>query len=1722
MIDFDLFHIYKMKKVLKIFGYIIGSILLLVIGLLIFLTSNPGQDFLTKQVNNFLGGKIKTPYHIGKIKYKIPTSIGLEEVYIEDQNTDTLAYIHNLEIGLGMWGLIKSDINVNKLILDDANFYMHRQGTDTFYNYQFIVDAFVSKASNDTLEIVTDTKDTTSKPLQLSVGNIELNNIRFRFHDEPGGTDFAVRAKTLKLIPESIDLDQLAFEVKELLLDGVQTSLTMQQSIFPPEPDTSTTSTPLILKVKDIKLNNVSYVMEDKTSPMYMDVKVGKLDGNIPLFDLEQMLIDVSKIGLEESDVKIVFGKKDNTQKPILTQEEVATAIDTSSWTILASEILFKNVNFSLDDINVTKLAQGIDYSHLDADNINLRGINLKYTADSIAGEIKQLTLKEQSGLDLQEFRTNFVYHNKGAILRDLYLKTPQTLLQDQLEVGYASLDDLSNNLGRTTLNINLNQSQVGINDVLIFMPAEQRSMLTPYRNQFLKITTNINGALNKLNINNLFLAGLSGTSINLNGQLTGLPDADKLNYNFNIKHLETVKKDIQPFLTPEIEQQINLPNFIAINGKVHGDIYAYNPNLNLITSDGNATIQGVVDIRQTNNEKYDLLVNAQQLNLGKILRQDSLMGHITTAIKVKGSSFDIKKMNANFDLDLSQAYLMGYNYTKIKANGYLENNFAIIKAIANDPNAKFNLDAKVDLKNEHPAVQADLDLETLDLQALKFVEDTMKFNGYLVLDIPILNPDYPVGNIYGSEFEVTLPGNKLPIDSIVIEANSSLENGQDIKADIAKIINLDLTGNIPLTQVGNAAMEHINRHYFIADSLASAGQYDMNLEMHIRYNPILTRYDWNIKPFDTIKLNAALDPVTMKIDGYIPKFIYGTNRIDSTVINIQEDPQNFVYGLNMKSLQSGTTFKFYQPTIAGNINNDTINANISISDSTITEQFAINASMFQENSNSLNQTNIRLNNGLKFNYDEWNVNNQNLIAFNDLGIHISNFNLSQGQQAINVNSESAAFNSPLDVNISNFELSNLTNIISGDTLLADGLLNAKVNLDMDPKGPFIDATAAVDNLKVFDVPFGKLEIAAHNVSAQLYDASLTLTGNDNNVNIAGQYNLESTTNNLDFKVNLAPLALRSIDGLTFGNLKNSSGNLTGMLNITGTPSAPLINGTLTTDNMQTTVSMLDATFRMPKEQIEFNRNGINFKDFKIYDQQNQYADIAGMVRTKNYVDYILNLNINAQKWNPISSTQKDYEMLYGDLILSANLSAKGPMTAPNLEGSVTVHDDTELSFALLDDDPQLVETDGVVKFIDSRYPDMLDMDSLEKAMTAIRFSKTAQMNINLNVEKDATFNLVIDPSTGDNLQVKGEAALNAQILPDGTIGLVGTYEIEDGYYELSFPPVRRRFKIDKGSTITLAGDPLDAIVNITARYSQNVAPYDLMQTQITDPEELVYYKQRVPTDVILKLNGKAMQPDIAFDIQIPEDKEYVADATRITNVKNRLAILRNNPSDINKQVFGIIVLGRYIAEDPFSSGGGVNVEQIARQSVSRFLSTQLNNLAGQFITGLELNMDLESNEDYTTGQKVNRTDLNISATKNLMDDRLSVTVGNDFLLEGATAQTQRQTSVIPGNLSADYKITKDGRYQVRAYRKNELQNIIDGYVVETGLGFRFNVQYNRFRTIFMNEEQLRNYYRKLREKRTQQQLKSDSTTGYLYKPLNKELDLNRSFPSIFTKLIAE
>jgi hypothetical protein len=91
--------------------------------------------------------------------------------------------------------------------------------------------------------------------------------------------------------------------------------------------------------------------------------------------------------------------------------------------------------------------------------------------------------------------------------------------------------------------------------------------------------------------------------------------------------------------------------------------------------------------------------------------------------------------------------------------------------------------------------------------------------------------------------------------------------------------------------------------------------------------------------------------------------------------------------------------------------------------------------------------------------------------------------------------------------------------------------------------------------------------------------------------------------------------------------------------------------------------------------------------------------------------------------------------------------------------------------------------------------------------------------------------------------------------------------------------------------------------------------------------------------------------------------------------------------------------------------------------------------------------------------------------SKRLLNDRLVVSVGSNFQLEGPQAQTQNAASML-SNISAAYKLSKDGRYMIRVYQRSDYQGVLEGYVVETGVGFIITLDYNKFRDIFRKKKQ--------------------------------------------------
>ncbi|HSN48218.1 MAG TPA: translocation/assembly module TamB domain-containing protein, partial [Flavobacterium sp.] len=379
---------------------------------------------------------------------------------------------------------------------------------------------------------------------------------------------------------------------------------------------------------------------------------------------------------------------------------------------------------------------------------------------------------------------------------------------------------------------------------------------------------------------------------------------------------------------------------------------------------------------------------------------------------------------------------------------------------------------------------------------------------------------------------------------------------------------------------------------------------------------------------------------------------------------------------------------------------------------------------------------------------------------------------------------------------------------------------------------------------------------------------------------------------------------------------------------------------------------------------------------------------------------------------------------------------------------------------------------EGIVEFVDEENLYLKQTASLEKKFNQSELIGM-DVSVDISIVKEAELTLVIDEGNGDYLNLKGEAELTGGIDLSGKTTLTGKYEFSEGAYEMNFNMIRRKFDIQKGSNIVWNGEPTMANLNITAIYTVETAPINLLGNQLgaVSPTLKNTYKQKIPFQTILKMNGELLKPEIKFDIILP-DGNYGVSSDIVTSSQTKLEQLRQEPAELNKQVFALLLLNRFIGENPFASeSGGISAESLARQSVSKILSQQLNDLAGDLISGIQMEFDLESTEDYTSGTMQNRTDLNVGISKKLFDDRIKITVGSSFGVEGQERANEDATN-IAGDVSLDYQLTKDGRYMVRAYRKNEYQVAIAGQVVETGLAFVVTMSYNKFRELFLQSRE--------------------------------------------------
>lgn len=1646
---------------------------LFIILVFILLLTPPVQRLLTGKVEGYLQNKLKTRVEIGRISFGLSGKVNLMDVYIEDRTKDTLVSGGAIKTHIAFLKLFSNEVQIKDIELQNITAKIKRVLPDTVFNYQFIIDAF-------TREQVKNPDTAATAPLKLSISDISLENIRLSYVDVITGNDMFARIGNLSATLDSLDPYKGHFDIPTLIARNVTAKIKQTKPLIKPEPlakdlADAAAPVPFNLQLGSIDLSRISVDYSNDVSAFYTTLNLGQLKATSKHLDLANNKIHLDGATLSGTTAKIRLGRKEAAR---VIEKEVKQEIEaqkTQGWDFKIAQLRLDNNNIQFDNDNSPKAASGMDYAHIAASNLTLHADGFVMNKDSIGGRILKGSVREKGGLNLQALEGDVMYANTQSYLKDLYIRTPGSEIRRNLVLDYASYEALVNNFAQTVFNIELTDTRVQVRDILVFAPQLRSNPAFSRPNEVWNFNIIGSGTMNRLNFETLQFSGLRDTRINAEGTLAGLTNPTQAGGNFTIHQFHTTQSDLALFTGQRLSNQsMNLPESFDVTGTINGNAGRLNANLGVNSAAGMVRVNGTFsNLTSPTGAAYQANIRTSGLKLGSILRMQDQVGSLSGNFVVNGTGLTPETMNASFRANVSSLGYNRYQYRNIRLNGKLRRSTFNGTADINDPNVDLNLTASGSFAGS-PSFRVSGMIDSIKTLPLNLTTQSLVFRGAVNGRVNNLNPDHLDAHLLLTNTLLVSEEHRLAMDTIdFLSGRSDTGNFMRLNSDI---VNAAIDGQYRFADLGKIVQSTIQPYFMVTPPATKpvVQPYHFSFRADAVYNPILSVFVPGLTSMEPLHAEGSFTTNEgMQARLTTAHINFNGNQMSDLNVTANTTAAGLQISALAARLKSGNSFDLFNTRINATALNNVIDFNLGIDDASSKNRYFLTGLINQPTAGTYAIT-LRPD-SLLLNYERWSIAQNNRLVISPNAITATDFTLSQGTQQLSIASIPGGIGTqPLQVKFTDFQLATITGFIKSDSALADGVLNGNVTFTDLAKQPAFTSNLTINDLSLRQDTIGNVALQVNTASGGRYNTTATITGRGNDISLDGYFVPAGKDLNLNMDLDIRQLQLATMEGALASAVINPSGAINGKVSFRGSTSKPSIQGNLNFNKASFALGMLGSQFTIDNETLSVTENGFAFDDFVIRDSANNRLTLNGDVLTNNFINYNFNLRVRARDFLAMNATREQNDLYYGTLNISSDLRISGTEVRPVVDGSVTVNEGTNLFLTVPQAQPGIREREGIVQFVDMDAP---ENDSLFLAYDSLNKTNILGMDIaaNIEVKKEAILNVVIDEANGDFLNVQGEALLSAGIDPSGKITMVGNYTLENGSYQISFNFLRRRFDIEKGSTITWTGEPTTAQLNVTAVYVANTSPIDLVQDQISGSTPAIRntYRQELPFEVHLELTGELLKPIVDFDILLPEEKNYSVSNDIVTLVQGRLSQLRMDEGEINKQVFSLLLLGRFVGENPFESGGGggFSAGTYARQSVSRLLTEQLNQLGANLIQGVDINFDLQSTEDYTTGERRNRTDLNIGLSKRLLNDRLKVTVGSNFELEGPQQNNQRSNN-IAGNIAADYQLTKDGRYLLRFFRRNQYEGVVDGYIIENGISFILSVDYNRFREILRGRRQ--------------------------------------------------
>ena len=1270
-------------------------------------------------------------------------------------------------------------------------------------------------------------------------------------------------------------------------------------------------------------------------------------------------------------------------------------------------KIVIENINIKNGRLNYDILSDPLSPGLFNSSHISLYDLNASLDLNSIDTDnldiaLKNLKTKEKSGIEISELKGH-IFSDKSQFWADgLSLKLPNSHL---------NINKAKYNLTSSQFEIETTDSEIEGKDLIAFLPN-----LKFLKNK-ITLQTSITGTLPTINIENINLSYGEDAIIQGKASIGSYERYGNSDINLSIDKFKVSPTAVtafarlgdSTFVSPDILTDMG---DIYLKGKINGQLNKFKLDAETWFRQGaiHLLANGSIDTTFTNFNVAGSL-HTQNFNLGKLLGEDT----------------GLKQLTSHIDFRAHQGYKVHMQVSaqgKINAIGYEKDVYRDI------PFSAFYNASEMGVKTE-----ADLPIGKVMANATMTQERVPDINLRLRVDDLLVDHFYKNENWINPRLTVALNGSikgldidqmvgKINVDSLYLRDSTNinfkpgkfaLELGTDAKEKFITLTSSLLSANVrgqytfmSIADEFTNLMHNYLPNVFQTTKRVKEAENDFTFNITANNTEELGKiFTLPVDIIEPARIDGRINTIAKQIDikGNIPYIRFGDYDIKNTAITVANVDSAFNIIANTGVLMGKGVYKVaLKVNGAKNIISTTTNIVSDNTDIDINGKLeAVAVFTRNEDKELISVLNITPSDimiqKLALNLLPAEIINKGTrTEIHNLGIRLNNKRYFGIDGAIsNLKSDSLnVYFSHAEIGdlLEAFEIKNIRGCLHGNILLTNILDRPEMytkGLEMADSVIFSDTLGTMKIDSQWSDYFGGVRL----------DAML----NKNNENLAElDGTIYTVQDSLDLQLRLQEMPLKWTQPFVSDMLNKVDGTISTNLIIGGSSKAPKIRGFLGFNDTQIGIDYTNVVYTI-SDTIRIAPGRIGFDNLTLKDSRGNGATVNATLTYKNRTFDNMKYSLNMQMNNlmVLNTMHRTDSLFYGRVYATGSVKINGTNDGINMDMQIKNDKNSVLNILL----PQHSEASDYKSVVYINVPEEKIGNSL-KNLVQREAPLPIKLNIKLNVTPDIDLRVVIDQSTGDEMEAKGSGTIDFYYdMQNENMFARGDYALTDGKVKLNLQNIKKLdFKIRDGSKLYFKGDPLKTEFDITAyrRVRANLATLD-------NSFGMDGSNAKTNVDCILGIKGNMDKMDVTYNISLPEAND---------DVQRRVNTLISTEEQKIRNFASLVATGSFYVDmgGAGSSFGNSIWTNIASSALSSGLTALMGNVLGD---KWQIGANIESNDG-----SVNDINMTVNASTKLLDDKLKISTNLGY-------QTDQTTdNALIGDFDVEYQL--NSMWTLRGY----------------------------------------------------------------------------------------